>query len=167
MEREDYREVLRPGRSCRVEGGDDDQPTYSRARSSDQGQQRLHDQQVDVFVQQLLEIRSRLDFEVGTRGWCYLLENEGVIGKDEFDRMETLIGDWRKSGQLPLDFCANDEKRAPVNLEDLDIQSPEVYARDRAVGWRCAGDGMSQSAFGNSKIITLKWRSRRTTCAHY
>lgn len=114
-------------------------PTRGRGRLT-RGQQRLHDQQVDVFVQQLLEIRSRLDFEVGTRGWCYLLENEGVIGKDEFDRMETLIGDWRKSGQLPLDFCANDEKRAPVNLEDLDIQSPEVYARDRAEGvamcWR-------------------------------
>ena len=47
----------------------------------------------------------------GPRGWCYLLENEGLIGKDEFDKMETLIGDWRKSGQLPLDFCADDEKR--------------------------------------------------------
>ena len=54
----------------------------------------------------------------------------GVIGKDEFDRMEMLIGDWRKSGKLPLNFCANDEKPAPVNLEELDTRSPEVYARE-------------------------------------
>ena len=114
-------------------------PTRGKGRQT-RDQQRLHDQQVNVFIKQLLEIRSTLDFEVGTRGWCYLLENERVIGKDEFDRMESLIGDWRKSGKLPLNFCANDEKRAPVNLEDLDVRSPEVYARERAQGvamcWR-------------------------------
>jgi len=114
-------------------------PTRGRGRQT-RDQQSLHDQQVNVFVQQLLKIRSRLDFEVGTRGWCYLLENEGVIGKDEFDRMETLIGDWRKSGKLPLDFCADDDKRAPVNLEELDALSPEGYARERSEGvamcWR-------------------------------
>ena len=29
--------------------------------------------------------RSRLDFEVGARGWCYLLEGERVVDKGEFD----------------------------------------------------------------------------------
>ena len=107
-------------------------PRRSKGRQS-RDLQAVYDQQVDSLVQQLLEIQSRLDFEVGTRGWCYLLENEGAIGKDEFDRMETLIGDWRKSGKLPLDFCANDEKRAPVNLEDLDAKDPEIYARSYAL----------------------------------
>ena len=40
-----------------------------------------------------------------------------------------MTGDWRKSGQLPLDFCADDEKRAPANLEDLDTEDPEIHAR--------------------------------------
>ena len=95
-------------------------------------QQAAFDAQVDIFVERLLQIRSRLDFQVGTRGWCYLLENEGLTGKDEFNQMERLIGDWRKSGKLPLNFCADDDKRAPVNLEDLDFDDPETYARERA-----------------------------------
>ena len=76
----------------------------------------------------LLQIRSRLDFAVGTRGWCYLAENDGLIGKDQFDKLGRLLGDWRKSGKLPLDFCSPDEKRAPVNLEDLDDDDPLGYA---------------------------------------
>jgi hypothetical protein len=52
-----------------------------------------------------------------------------MIGKGDFKRLESLLGDWRKSGLLPLDFCSNDEKRAPVNLEDLDSGNPSLYAK--------------------------------------
>ena len=38
-----------------------------------------------------------LDFEIGTRGWGYILENEGVITKDELDACERLITEYRKS----------------------------------------------------------------------
>jgi hypothetical protein len=51
-----------------------------------------------------------------------------MISKDQFDKLERLLGDWRKSGKLPLDFCAIDEKRAAVNLEDLDEDDPLGYA---------------------------------------
>jgi len=36
---------------------------------------------LEEFCQRILQIRSRLDFEVGTRGWCYLLEGERVVDK--------------------------------------------------------------------------------------
>jgi hypothetical protein len=103
-------------------------PESRRGRRSEEHQAR-EDALIDLFIQRLKEIRSRLDFSPGTRGWCYLAENEGMIGKTEFGRLEGLLGDWRKSGRLPLDFCGNDEKRAAVNLERIDANDPLKYAR--------------------------------------
>jgi len=91
-------------------------------------QQAKEAAEYDAVIQRLLEIRSRLDFTPCTRGWCYLAENDGLITKGEFKKLQGLLGDWRKSGRLPLDFCASDEKRAPVNLEDLDLDDPATYA---------------------------------------
>jgi len=81
-----------------------------------------------AFCQRILEIGSRLDFEVGTRGWCYLLEGEGVITKGEFNDAERLITRCRKSGDLPLDICAEDGKRAVDGIEDLDEPNIETRA---------------------------------------
>jgi hypothetical protein len=103
-------------------------PESRRGRKSPD-RQAQHNAEVGAFVAELLEIRSRLDLTPGSRGWCYLAENAGMITKGEFDRLEKLLGDWRKSGLLPLDFCAEDEKRAPANLEYLDRGTPESYAR--------------------------------------
>jgi hypothetical protein len=84
---------------------------------------------VDTFVSYLLRFRSTLDFTPGTRGWCYLIEQDGKLGKSQFDLMEDLLGDWRKAGLIPLDFVTADEKRAPLNLESLDESTPTGYAK--------------------------------------
>src|SRR5215472_68510 len=76
--------------------------------------------ELQAFCERILEIRSRLDFEVGTRGWCYLLEGEHVITKGEFATTERLITCCRKDGSLPLDICAADDKRAADGIERLD-----------------------------------------------
>jgi hypothetical protein len=73
-----------------------------------------------VFCKRILEIRSRLDFEIGSRGWCYVLEGERVINKGEFDECERLIASCRKRGDLPIDICAEDSKRAADGIEELD-----------------------------------------------
>jgi hypothetical protein len=73
-----------------------------------------------AFCDRILEIRSRLDFAVSSRGWCYLLEGEGLISKGEFDAAQRLINELRKTGTLPLDICAVDEKRSADGLEDID-----------------------------------------------
>lgn len=113
-------------------------PETGRGRKS-AAKQAEYDAQLDAFAARLLEIRSSLDFTPGSRGWCYLLEQYGVIGKSQFKRTETLINDFRKSGRLPLDFCASDEKRAPVNLTSPDEEDPrefaESYARLAADCW--------------------------------
>jgi hypothetical protein len=62
------------------------------------------------FCQLILQIKSSINFEVSSRGWCYLLEQHG-LRKGDFDRAQKLIGDCRKDGSLPLDICAEDETR--------------------------------------------------------
>ena len=61
----------------------------------------------------------RLDFAVGSRGYCYLLEEHG-LRKGDFDAAEKLITDCRKSGALPLDICAEDESRVTIGVETID-----------------------------------------------
>lgn len=80
------------------------------------------------FAYYLLQLKSSLDFVPGSRGWCYLLEQQNVIKKGQFKAAESLINDLRKSGGLPIDFCASDEKRKPSNLEELDEADPAACA---------------------------------------
>ena len=66
----------------------------------------------------ILEINSSMDFSVGARGWCYILENRNALRKGNFDVAERLITDCRKSGDLPLDICAEDDSRETIGLEE-------------------------------------------------
>jgi hypothetical protein len=87
-----------------------------------------YQEKVAAFCTTLLEVKSRLDFEIGSRGWAYILEGDRLIDKDEIDAAQTLINDCRKSGDLPLDFCSEDGKRAAENLEDIDSDPQERAA---------------------------------------
>jgi hypothetical protein len=83
---------------------------------------------LEEFCARIRQIKSRLDFQVGTRGWCYLLEGERVIDKGEFDACERLITCCRKDGNLPIDICAEDNKRAADGVERLDYSNIEAEA---------------------------------------
>ena len=85
-------------------------------------------EKVVAFCDKILEVRSGLDFEVGSRGWAYILEGERFIDKDEIDAAQDLINDCRKSGDLPLDICAEDNKRAAENVEEIDPDPKEMAA---------------------------------------
>jgi hypothetical protein len=92
-----------------------------RARGRQNGAaEAQYQEDLRQFCAQILEIRSTLDFEVGTRGWGYLLENQGTITKGQLDEAERLITRCRKDGLLPLDICAEDSKRAANGIEDVD-----------------------------------------------
>jgi hypothetical protein len=81
------------------------------------------------FCALILKIRSSMDFDVGSRGWCYILEQHG-LGKGDFDAAEKLITDCRKSGALPLDICAEDDARATVGLENINSNDVQEEAQD-------------------------------------
>jgi hypothetical protein len=78
---------------------------------------------VEEFCSQIGKIRASLDFEVSARGWCYILEEHGAT-KADFPTIERLFVALRKSGNLPLDICAEDEARAADHLEELDHETP-------------------------------------------
>jgi hypothetical protein len=91
---------------------------------------------VKAFCALILEIRSTMDFLVGSRGWCYILERHG-LRKGDFDAAQKLINDCRKSGNLPLNLCAGDSSRATIGIEQLtprgveaEVESWIKYFRD-------------------------------------
>jgi hypothetical protein len=101
-------------------------PQRSRGRQSAEAQAR-YDADLADFCAAICEIRSRLDFAVSSRGWAYILEEHG-LGKGDFDAAERLIVACRKSGDLPLDICAEDNARAANHLERLDYGTAESEA---------------------------------------
>lgn len=86
-----------------------------------------YEARVEKFCATILAERKKIDFQVSSRGWCYLLESHG-LRKDEFNACQKLINTCRKDGRLPLDICAEDEGRATYGLEQLDEEEVEDEA---------------------------------------
>jgi len=64
------------------------------------------------FVDYLLDLSDQIGFKVSARGWCYLMEQNGFIGKSEFSKVENAINKCRKEGMLPVDFVAVQKERS-------------------------------------------------------
>jgi len=102
-------------------------PRLPRGRPTQTGKAAFNTE-VQAFCDEILEIRSRLDFEVSSRGWCYLLEEHG-LSKGDFDVAQQLIAECRRQRLLPMDIVAEDGARSFDNLENIDRLSPEGEAR--------------------------------------
>ncbi len=82
------------------------------------------------FAQELVNIQSQIDFKVSSRGWCYQLEQFGLITKAGFDRVENLINhDCRAKGYLPIDFVAEEESRKFSGVEVPVLDSPAEFMK--------------------------------------
>ena len=97
-------------------------------RPTKEGKQQ-YNYQIRELCGRIKEVKSTLDFPVSSRGWCYLLEEYG-LSKGDFDRMNKIINDCRKSGMLPLDICAEDSTRAIEGIADIHDPDVEDYAAD-------------------------------------
>ena len=80
-----------------------------------------------AFCAAVIDLAASLDFSIGSRGWCYILEEHG-LDKGDFDAAQALISDCRKTGELPLDIVADDDAREFVNLETIETESVEEKA---------------------------------------
>src|SRR5262245_16175143 len=92
-------------------------PRRARGRPSPNAESAYREQR-RAFCAEIEKIRSTMDFAVGVRGWCYILEGRGHITKGEFDACENFITDCRKTGDLPLDICAEDDSRETIGLQE-------------------------------------------------
>jgi len=68
------------------------------------------------FADFLIAIQSGLDMKISSRGWCYMLEPYG-LNKSHFDKIEDAVNRCRKEGLLPVDFVAEETKRAFSGVE--------------------------------------------------
>jgi len=85
------------------------------------------------FAVKLQELSDKIGFKVSARGWCYQLEVERLINKDEFDKVENWINACRKKGILPIDFTAEEEGRQFSGVEykswGTPVQTMESYLK--------------------------------------
>lgn len=112
-------------------------PVTRRGRRSE-AQQAEYERQLSTFCEQILEINSKLDFQVSARGWCYILEEYG-LRKGEFDKAQRLMGDARKAGLLPLNITAEDDNRETARAGNglvFDRESAEDYLQNQAEALR-------------------------------
>ena len=103
-------------------------PKRKRGRQSEEAREQ-YALELELFCAGILQLRSGVDFEVGARGWGYIAESDGLIDKSDFDQVERLINDCRKSGDLPLDIVASDTKRAFDHVDEVDDRTPDEVAQ--------------------------------------
>jgi hypothetical protein len=82
------------------------------------------------WCQEIIRVADTMDYKIGARDWCYVLEVAGSLTKGEFDTAEKLISACRKNGRLPVDICCVDNGRPTANLEYIDGTDIEEEAED-------------------------------------
>ena len=92
-----------------------------------QGRGAARKTELSNFAAALRGISQRIGFKVSARGWAYLLEQEAVVTKADFDKVEKAINDCRQRGFLPVDFVGEEDARAFLGIETPDKQTPEEY----------------------------------------
>ena len=87
---------------------------------------------------ELERISDTIGFKISARGWCYQLEQFGLITKAEFDRVENVVNTCRREGNLPIDFTAEEEARGFAGVEIPEEGSPiEFLGRVLQESLRC------------------------------
>ncbi len=90
---------------------------------------RLTNENLELFAEQLTKLSDQIGFKISARGWCYQLENSRLINKDQFDRVESVINKCRKKGILSIDFVAEEEGRQFSGVEIEENETPLEYLR--------------------------------------
>lgn len=101
-------------------------PTKTRGRPKD-GQKEAYLAELQSMASQILEIDKKIENKTSSRGWCYLLEQFGLINKSQFDDAQNFINEARKLGILPIDFVLDEDARAFSGLEVLDWEDPSQF----------------------------------------
>lgn len=86
---------------------------------------RATQEELETFADKLIQINEETGFKVSARGWCYQLEQLGLIDKSQFDFVENIINNkLRRVGLLPIDFVAEEEGRKFSGVETPEDRSP-------------------------------------------
>lgn len=112
-----------------------------------------YEQELADFCEAVLQIRS--NFQVSARGWCYILEEYGLL-KGDFDKAQSLIADCRKKGLLPLDIVAEDSARQFGGLEFVDDHDADTEAESIFEGIENAHLAYTPFSFWEDKGVFIQ-----------
>ena len=105
-------------------------PRRAHGRQSEEDRRR-YQSDLQTFCDRILQIKCSLDLTPGSRGWCYILEQEAGLQKSDFDQAQYLIVQCRKNGLLPLNIVTEDGGRIFQNKEFLDFPDVQEEAQWR------------------------------------
>jgi len=107
---------------------------------------RRKQDQLEKLAKELKEISRQIGFKLSSRGWCYQLEGFNYITKADFERVERLINECRRTGLLPVDFVAEERARSFDIVEEPTTEPPEQYLV-----------GLLRSALNAEEYYTPDW----------
>ncbi|AGO47793.1 hypothetical protein Phi47:1_gp62 [Cellulophaga phage phi47:1] len=81
---------------------------------------RYNDKELIKFSDTLMQLSRTVGFKLSSRGWAYIMEQQGMIDKSQFDKVNTLINNCRKKGFLPIDFVAEEKAREFEGIVEAD-----------------------------------------------
>ncbi len=85
---------------------------------------------IQEFVDHMIKLDEQIGFKVSSRGWAYIMEQNGLINKDQFDKVEELINRCRKKGYLPVDFTAEDSGRQFKEVHIPEYRTHETFLKN-------------------------------------
>lgn len=83
-----------------------------------------------IFSHYLKWIREQMGFDVSARGWCYQLEQYGLINKGQFNSVNRWINNCRKMGFIPIDFVATETARSFAGIKVPTDKTPEEHFKE-------------------------------------
>jgi hypothetical protein len=90
------------------------------------------------FADSLKAIQDEIGFKVSSRGWGYIMEQKGLITKDQFDKVAGAINRCRVSGILPVDFVKEEGARMFEEIHEPDESTlPEHVAKWLGYAYNC------------------------------
>ena len=107
------------------------------------------------FCAALFQLDRSLEFKVSSRGWCYILEEHGLV-KGDFNLAQKALNNCRKDGLLPMDFVLMDDGRSFDGQEILWHADAGAAARDIIAEIEVAHLRYTPHSFWNDKVYYIQ-----------
>lgn len=107
---------------------------------------KISKNRIDDFCDAVKAISRQIGFKVSSRGWGYIMEQQGWITKDQFDKVEDIINRARKQGKLPVDFVAEEDARSFKEIHEPSTATLKEHIQQ----WL-------EAALNNDKYYTPDW----------
>jgi hypothetical protein len=103
------------------------------------------------FADLMKQLSETIGLKISARGWCYIMEGERYINKNQFDKVEEAINRCRREGYIPVDFVAEEKARMFENVEVPSAESDKNM--EDILAW------MLRDVLSGHRFYTPEWWS--------